>query len=191
MATSDDRLRALYVLLVGTGLRRGEALALTWADVDLDGSAVRVAGTLSRVGGQLVVTAPKTVKSRRVVPLPAPVVSALRAHRVRQAAERLHAGSSWQDLDVVFATHCGTPTDPRNALRSLVEAAKRAGLEDVGLHTLRHSAATALIASGAHMRVVQELLGHSSFAITADVYAHVAPESTREAADRLADAFAW
>jgi len=139
------------LLLVGTGLRRDEALALTWADLDLVAGAMRVTGTLSRVGGELVVTAPKTAKSRRTVPLPSPVVASLRAHHVRQATERLRAGSEWAERNLVFGSRVGTPLDPRNALRALTAAANRAGLEHVGLHTLstRHSAATALIPSGA------------------------------------------
>ena len=81
--------------------------------------------------------------------------------------------------------------DPRNALRAFASIAARVGLTGVGLHTLRHSAASALIASGAHLKVVQEMLGHSSYGITADVYAHVAIEQQREAAARLGEAFPW
>lgn len=187
----DDRLRALYLLLLGTGLRRGEALALGWDDVDLDAGHLRVRGTLSRVGKALTVTEPKTDKSRRAVPLPAAVVTELRAHRVRQVGERLRAGSEWTEQGLVFCTHFGGLLDPRNALRSLYAVAERAGLPAVGLHTLRHSAASALIAAGVHMKVVQELLGHSSYAITADVYAHVAVSQQRDAADKLAEAFGW
>jgi site-specific recombinase XerD len=64
-------------------------------------------------------------------------------------------------------------------------------LEDVHLHTLRHSAASALIASGTHLKVVQELLGHSSYGITADIYSHVAMEQQREAAEQLSEVFPW
>ncbi|MCW2608732.1 MAG: integrase family protein [Frankiales bacterium] len=188
---AEDRLRALFVLLLGTALRRGEALALRWDDIDLDGSVLRVRGTLGRVGGVLVITDPKTDKSRRTVPLPPAVVLELRGHKVRQAEERLRAGSEWRDGGLVFPSRFGTPLDPRNALRSLAGAATRAGLTGVGLHTLRHSAASAYIASGVHMKVVQELLGHSSYAITADVYAHVAVSQQQEAAARLSETFGW
>src|SRR5215216_333724 len=98
----------------------------------------------------------------------------------------------WEEHpDLVFPTHIGTPTDPRNALRAFEKIADRAGLAGVGLHTLRHSAASALIASGAHLKVVQEMLGHSSYAITADIYSHVAMEQQREAAQRLGEVFQW
>ena len=89
----------------------------------------------------------------------------------------------------MFPSQLGTPHDPRNAVRAFAVIAKRAGLAGVSLHTLRHSAASALIASGAHVKVVQEMLGHSSYGVTADIYSHVNVEQQREAADRLGEAF--
>ena len=95
---AEDSLQALYLLLLGTGLRHGEALALLWADLDLDDGSLRVRRTLSRVGGQLVISEPKTDKGRRAVPIPRFVVAELRAHRVRQprgaAARRVGLGRS-------------------------------------------------------------------------------------------------
>jgi integrase len=193
-AAKGDRLQPLIVLMLGTGLRRGEALALHWRDVDLSAGHVRVRWTLSRVDRALMFDEPKTERSRRFVSMPFPVVETLRRHKASLAAERLAAvaWTPWEGHDdLVFATHVGTPTDPRNALRAFEGIAERAGLSGVHLHTLRHSAASALIASGAHIRVVQELLGHSSYGITADIYSHVAVEQQREAASRLGEAFPW
>jgi integrase len=189
-----DRLEPLIVLMLGTGLRRGEALALHWSDVDLPAGHVRVRWTLSRVDRQLMFDEPKTERSRRFVPLPSPVADVLKRHRAAQVAEQLAAPvwTPWDEHpDLVFPTQIGTPTDPRNALRAFDSIAKRAGLQGAHLHTLRHSAASALIASGAHIKVIQELLGHSSFGITADIYSHVAVEQQREAAARLAEVFPW
>jgi len=73
----------------------------------------------------------------------------------------------------------------------LVKIAERAELAETTLHTLRHSTGSALIASGVHMKVVQEVLRHSSYAITADIYSHVAVEQQREAAERLGEVFRW
>ena len=193
-AAKGDRLQPLIVLLLGSGMRRGESLALHWRDVDLTAGHVRVRWTLARVERHLVFDEPKTERSRRFVSLPSPVAETLRRHKASLAAERLAAVAwvPWPDHeDLVFPTHIGTPTDPRNALRAFEGIAGRAGLTGVGLHTLRHSAASALIASGAHLKVVQEMLGHSSYGITADVYAHVNVEQQREAAERLGDAFPW
>jgi integrase len=166
---------------------------LHWSDVDLTAGHVRVRWTLSRVDRHLIFDEPKTERSRRFVPLPHPVAAVVKLHRSAQVAERLAAlvWAPWEGHeDLVFPTHIGTPTDPRNALRAFASTAQRAGLSGVGLHTLRHSAASALIASGAHIKVVQELLGHSSYGITADIYSHVAIEQ-REAAKRLGEAFPW
>jgi integrase len=193
-AARGDRLEPLIVLMLGTGLRRGEALALHWSDVDLAAGHVRVRWTLSRVDRHLIFDEPKTERSRRFVPLPSPVAAVLKMHRSGQVAERLAAlvWAPWEGHpDLVFPTVIGTPADPRNALRAFAKIAERAGLSSVGLHTLRHSAASALIASGAHIKVVQELLGHSSYGITADIYSHVAVEQQREAAERLGEAFPW
>jgi len=193
-AARDDRLYPLFVLMLGTGLRRGEALALHWSDVDLTAGYVHVKWTLARVEHQLVFDEPKTKHSRRSVSLPTPVIDVLKRHRASQAAERL-AAPVWQPSpghdDLVFATQVGTPTEPRNAARSFARIAVRAGLTGASLHTLRHSAASALIASGAHIKVIQELLGHGHYAVTADIYAHVAAEQRREAAERLGEAFPW
>jgi integrase len=193
-AAKGDRLYPLLVLLLGSGLRRGEALALHWRDVDLAAGHMRVRWSLARVGGKLVFSQPKTVKSRRFVSLPAPVLETLRRHRVAQAAERLAAPvwHPWPDHDdLVFSTQFGTPIEPRNAARSFARIAGRAGLDGASLHTLRHSAASALIASGVHVRIVQEVLGHSTYAVAADTYAHIAVAQQREAAERLGAAFQW
>lgn len=186
-----ERLEPLFRLMLATGLRRGEALGLHWSDVDLDGGTLRVRWTLTRTSKGLQLGEPKTEKSRRSVPLPRSTVAALRAHRQQQATEQLAAGEAWRDSDLLFTTEVGTPLEPRNVLRRFETLAERAGLRDVHLHTLRHSAASFLLAAGTHTKVVQEHLGHSSYAITADIYSHVAPEQRREAADRLDEALDW
>ncbi len=190
-AAQPSRYHALLVLLSATALRRGEALALRWDDLDLQTGLLRVRGTLARCGGTLAVTEPKTERSRRVVPLPASVVEVLRTHRRQQAQERLRAGTLWIERGFVFATETGAPTDPRNAFRALSTAARSAGLSGVGLHTLRHSAASTMLAAGVPLKTVSEVLGHSSIAVTGDVYGHVAPDVARDAVDRLAAAMGW
>lgn len=94
-----------------------------------------------------------------------------------------------QPTPYVLTTEFGDPCDPRNALRALKAAAKRAGLpSSVGLHTLRHSAASVMLSAGVPLKVVSEIFGHASVAITGDIYGHVSPEVSREALARLSNA---
>ncbi|MGK5115455.1 tyrosine-type recombinase/integrase [Geodermatophilus sp. CPCC 205506] len=190
-AIRGDRLESLFRVMLATGLRRGEALGLHWSDVDLDAGLLRVRWTLARTSQGLQLDEPKTDKSRRTVPLPRSAVEALRAHRERQDDEQHAAADAWTDNGLVFTTEIGTPLEPRNVLRRFEVLAERAGLRGVTLHTLRHSTASFLLAAGTHTKVVQEHLGHSSYAITADIYSHVGPAQQREAADRLDQALRW
>ena len=181
------RYRNVLVLIAGTGVRRGEALALHWSDVDLEAGMLTVRATLGRVGGELIITEPKTDRSRRSVPLSAALVAMLRLHRADQDAERHAARDQWQDNDLVFATELGTPVDPRNVLRTIQIAAQKAGMADVGVHTLRHSAAVAWLEGQVHIKAVADLLGHSSIAVTGDIYGHTSDTTARHAVDALAD----
>ncbi|SES66959.1 tyrosine-type recombinase/integrase [Geodermatophilus poikilotrophus] len=190
-AIRGDRLETLFRLMLATGLRRGEALALHWSDIHLDAGLLRVRWTLSRTSQGLRLDEPKTDKSRRTVPLPRSAIETLRAHRTRQLEEQRMTAGAWQEHGLVFTTEIGTPLEPRNVLRRFEVLAERAGLRGVTLHTLRHSAASFLLAAGTHTKVVQEHLGHSSYAITADIYSHVGPAQQREAADRLDQALRW
>ena len=177
--------------MLATGPRRGEALALHWSDVNLDAGLLRVRWTLSRTSQGLQLDEPKTDKSRRTVPLPRSAIETLRAHRTRQLEEQRTATGAWPEHGLVFTTEIGTPLEPRDVLRRSEVLAERAGLRGVTLHTLRHSAASFLLAAGTHTKVVQEHLGHSSYAITADTYSHVGSAQQREAADRLDQALRW
>jgi integrase len=179
--------RNVLVLIASTGMRRGEALALHWSDIDLDAGVLAVRGTLGRVGGKLIITEPKTERSRRSLPIAAPLVAMLRAHRADQDAERLAAGDQWQDHGLVFASEFGTPADPRNVLRTVQIASQKAGMSGISVHTLRHSAAVAWLEGQVHIRAVADLLGHSSIAVTGDIYGHTSDDTARAAVERLAE----
>ncbi|WP_074318765.1 site-specific integrase [Micromonospora cremea] len=166
------------------GLRQGEVLGLRWDDLDLAAGTLRVRGQLQRDPdtGSLVFVETKTARSRRTLPLPPTVLAALRRHHERQAAERFDA-DNWADPGLVFSV--GTPIHPRNDYRSFRDIIRQAGLRQVRLHDLRHTAASVLLAQGVPARVVMEILGHSQMSVTLNIYAHVAPEIEREAAARL------
>ena len=187
-AAAGTRHAAVLSLIATTGIRRGEALALRWEDVDLEAGVVRVRGTLSRVGAELLWTVPKTAKSRRDVKITPGTAALLKSHRVAQATEKLRAGSQWSNArGLVFTTELGQPIDPRNLFRAFVAAVKRSGIDGdgVGLHTLRHSAATAMLDAGVPLHVVSRMLGHSSVAITGDIYGHADDVRQRDASDLL------
>ncbi|MGC2486702.1 MAG: site-specific integrase [Acidimicrobiales bacterium] len=176
---------ALYLLMLSTGLRRGEALGLTWQDVDLEAGIVRVRRNLKREGGRLVTADTKTLKSRRAVNLPRPVVEALRISRNQQEKERSDLGDAWIETDFVFTTSIGTPIDPRNLYREFTQICDWAGLGHWHPHELRHSAASLMLASGVKLQVVSEVLGHSSIRMTADVYGHILDPDRQQAASAM------
>jgi integrase len=182
------RYRLAVLVMAATGMRRGEVAGLRWSDVDLVKGELTVAGIVVRVAGALSWTAPKTDRSRRRIPLPDGIVTELKAHRKAQIAERLHAGAQWTDTGAVFATEFGGWLDPRNLLRTVEIAAGKAGIEDVGAHTLRHSAAVGWLESGVHIKAAADLLGHASISITGDLYGHTSDDAARAAVKGLGDA---
>lgn len=184
-AAKGDRLEALYSVAVSLGLRRGEALALTWADIDLDRRTLTVRRSLQRVGKKVVFTEPKTERSRRTIGWPAVAISTLREHRVRQLEERLVVGARWQDHDLVFPSTIGTPMEPRNVLRAFHALSKRIGVEPQPFHHLRHCAASLLLAQGLKAQTVMAVLGHDRIGTTVDIYGHLFMESKMEAADAM------
>jgi len=186
-ALNGKRLQALYVTMLGTGLRRGEALGLRWSDVDLRGATVTVNHQLKREGGTLVLGEVKTQKSRRAVNLPKTVVMALKAHQRRQKAERLKVGLAWQETGYVFTTSIGTPIDPRSIGRDFGAITEAAGLGHWHPHELRHSALSLMLAQGVPIEVVSEVAGHASIRLTADVYGHIM-DPQRQAAAKALDA---
>ncbi len=182
-AATADRVGALYVLALTSGMREGELLGLRWRDVDFDAGAVRVRHTLQRTRAGLTLSEPKTAHSRRQVVLTRTALAALRRHRIAQAEERLRLGAAWEDLDLVFANEIGRPFEAANLVhRSFLPLLARAGLPRVRFHDLRHSAATLLLGRGVHPKIVAEQLGHATIAITLDLYSHVTPTMQREAA---------
>jgi integrase len=185
-AMAGHRFEALFLVALGAGPRKGELLALRWPQVDLDAGTITIQGTLRREKGVgLVIDTPKTTAGYRTVPLPKVCVDALRAHRARQAAERLKAGTRWQDTGHVFTTPIGTPVDPRNLTMEYHRVTVKAGLGKRRMHALRHSAATFMLDGGVDLAIISKTLGHASYSITADVYAHVRDSSLRTAADAM------
>lgn len=190
LTTEDNRLHALWVLLPTTGLRLGEALGLQWQDVDLQNQVITVQRAMQRQReAGIVLVEPKTRTSRRNVHPPAGTAEALSAHRKRQLEERLLAGNDWKNMDLVFCRWDGGPLEPSGVAQRFHRLLKKAGLPDIRVHDLRHTAATLHLAKGTHPKIVQEMLGHSTIALTLNVYSHVTPGLHAEAAKKMDSLF--
>ncbi len=191
--TSEDRLGGLWSVLVGTGLRPSEALALQWDAVDFGAGVVRVRQTLvptkkTPEGKTWRIEEPKTSMSRRSVPLPVETVRALTSQRDRQGAERLAAGSGYSEYSgggFVFAKENGEPMREDAVLQVFQRALAKLSLPRVTLYSLRHAHATLLLESGVPLRLISDRLGHSSVSVTGDVYAHVTSELQEHAVRRF------
>jgi integrase len=178
-----DRLYALYVLAIATGLRQGELFALRWEDIDLKTHRLSVTHTMQELKGEHKLGQPKTNAGRRLVLLPAFAVAIMEEHKKRMAAEG--HGDTW-----VFCDTAGNPLRKSNVMRrSFVPLLTKAKLPRIRFHDLRHTAATLLMAQGVHPKVVQERLGHSQVNLTLDVYSHVLPSLQEEAASKLDELF--
>jgi integrase len=181
-----DRLAAAYVLAATTGMRRGEVLGLRWGDLDLEGRWAQVQRALVLVGNTPTLSEPKSKAGRRSVPLALETVAALKAHRRAQAAERLAMGPDYQDGGLVFCQEDGTFLHPERFLDAFRAISGRAGLRPIRLHDLRHGFATRALEAGVPAKVVQEVLGHASVAVTLDLYSHVIPAMQRDATSLVA-----
>jgi integrase len=183
-----------WLLLAMTGMRRGEALALRWCDVDFEAGTISVRRSVTLVktkgaGEELVIGTPKNGKAR-VVDLDPQTLAALRSHRSRLASILLALG---RDDALVLGTLDGQIRHPENFSGTfkyrIAAARKKLGehaLPEIRLHDLRHTHASLLLRAGEPVKVVSERLGHASAMITLQVYAHVMPGMQREAAAKFA-----
>ena len=182
----EDRMYAAYVLLLTTGLRRGELIGLAWRDLDLAEAALQVRQTVIIVNFRIQRSQPKTDAGRRSVALDPGTVEVLRAHRARQLAERfaLGLGRPGPD-DFVFAAPTGEPLHPGLFSDGFDRRVRAAGVPRIMIHGMRHTSAPLALAVGIHPKVVQERLGHSSIAITLDLYSHSVPGMDAVAASKI------
>ena len=179
------RLHIPVVLAVAAGLRRGEVLGLRWVDVDLKAGTLSVRQTLEATKEGIAFKAPKTPKGRRLVPLPAFAVDALREHKKLLAEHRLRLGPAYQNLDLVCAGTDGRPWDPDTFTPAFADFIRRSSLPRIRFHDLRHGHATLLLKHNIHPKIVSERLGHSTVGLTLDTYSHVLPGMQEQAAMML------
>lgn len=192
-AKNNEVLFYLIILILGSGIRIGEAIALKWENLDLEEGILQVKASSRRiakydddgnhVGTQVITKEPKTKAGRRSIPLPAWVVSNLKKWRKIQMKKLLALGIT--SSEYVVTNEVGKQLDDSNARHRLENVTKRIDMSDVGFHTLRHTYATRLLESGINPKTAQELLGHSTIAMTLDIYSHVMPDLKKEAVQKL------
>lgn len=182
IAARRYRLYPLFALLLRTGPRVGEAVALCWPNVNMDTNTYRIESTLRRHGTVVLEGTPKTESSARSVPFSTETGNALREWRIRQYKERLAAGPNWQDqVGRVFTTKHGQPLSYEGIRSTLKRVCAVAQVPYIGVHGLRHTFATNLVDAGMDPKTGSELLGHSSVEFFYDNYAHPAEERMRHA----------
>ncbi len=181
------RLQTYFLLLGLTGMRRGEALGLRHRDVDIRRGSLSVVQSLGVVGTEVVISTPKTKRSRRSVPLDPGTAAHLAAHLRHQKEERLRAGPLWNTaVDWVFTDELGNHLHPDYVSRQFRALVEQSGLPKIRLHDLRHTYATLSLEAGNHVKVVSEILGHATASVTLDVYSHVTEGMSRDAAEVVA-----
>ena len=182
---SDHRLYPLFHLVAYRGLRRGEAVGVRWEDLDLEAGSLTVTQQVVQLGWATEIGEPKTDSGARTIALDAVTVTVLRRWLKRQQGEA--AAPGWTDSGHVFTREDGAPLHPAQVTSTFQELYTAAGLPPIRLHDLRHTAASLALQAGVPLKVVSELLGHSSLAITADTYTSVLPVVAHAAAQAVAD----
>jgi integrase len=187
----DTEYHSVFYTALFTGMRRSELLALRWSDVDLDFGVISINRSLHHLADKsFVFQPPKTVKSRRQVPLSPSTSIVLRKHRDDQRSERLLMGHPATENDLVFCHVDRSPLLPHSVSQAWRRLAKQAGFPDIRLHDARHTHATLMLEQGVNWKIISERLGPGSVAMTLDLYAHASPGLQQAAAqgfDRVFD----
>lgn len=191
----NDELYPIVVLTLFTGLRKGEAMALKWSNIDFENKELHIVGSLCRVatgeeqnGHQIYtykIMEPKTAKSKRTVPLLEIVIEALYMQAERQKILKQENQVVYEDQDYVFARYDGRYLDQRTFTEHYNNFLQKHGIHHIRFHDLRHSFASILLEAGESPKVIQELLGHSTITTTMDIYAHVSQSAKRNTIHRL------
>lgn len=189
---TNDPDKLIYIFAIGTGLRIGELLALTWNDIKNDMVHVDKNIKNIKIDGKwklLCQDTPKTEKSNRNVPIPHDILEELKIHKENQNIIKSKAGSLYCDNNIIFATDFGKYIDPGNLNKRFQRALKRADIKPINFHGLRHTYATRLFERDVQAKVVSELLGHSNIATTLNTYTWVLESKKKEAINTINDIF--
>jgi integrase len=185
-SVAEQRLYPLWRFLAMTGCRRGEALGLTWRDLDIENGRVAIVRALVPINGKLVETEPKTKRGRRLIALDVETVAVLRQQAARQLAEQQALSMEWIDSGRVFTQENGAQLHPERISALFRRLVAAAALPPIPLHGLRHTYASLALAKGVNPTIVSRRLGHATVAFTLDIYSHVLPQVDAEAAELIA-----
>lgn len=180
----------VVVFAIGTGLRRGELLALRWCDIDLPRGIIHISRAVEHVKGAVTIKTPKTKKSRRAIALTTLALQALRSQYANQCARNQQLEIEPPGPSALVFGKFGEIWNPGAFSLAFYRAVKKAKIPHVRFHDLRHSFASILLAAGVDLKVISEMLGHAGIAITADRYAHLSLDGKRDAAQRFDEHFA-
>jgi integrase len=184
-AARGTELELPIIVFIGTGLRRGEAFGLRWSDIDFEAERLTVRRSIEVVKGERREKSPKTVRSARTIALAPFVVEALRRQKREQLERRLFLGLGRDDAAYVFDRTDGKPWNPDQFSWRFADLVRRAGIPKVRLHDLRHSYASLSLAAGTDLKIISTSLGHSTIAVTANLYMHVTESLKHESAAKL------
>jgi len=184
-AVQGEHLEAAWHLVALTGMRRGEAAALLWDDIDFDNQRVYIRQTRSRIGTEMVVTSPKS-GTGRLIDIDRDTTRRIVEHRQRQSAAAVRLGLANPDR-FVFLKPDFVPVRPDYLSERFLRISAHVGLPRIRFHDLRHTYATISLASGVPINVVSQRLGHANTSVTLNVYSHVMPGMQAAAAQSVAD----
>lgn len=185
-AIKNHELYPIIITDLGTGLRRGELLALTWSAIDMQNKSAFIKQSLMKVGAKIYLQDEvKTKASKAVITLPDEVISVLKQVKKDQARYKLLLGEAYQDNDLVFCKEDGTPYRPDTVYHVFKKLLKNNGLPNVSFHALRHTFCTMLLEQGEEISTVSKLARHNSISITADIYGHLTKPMRDQAASKL------
>ncbi len=180
--------KALFTVILYSGMRRGEACGLEWNDIDLDNCIVDInKESLYLPGRGIFDDDTKNTTSRRVIKLPASAIDVLRELKLHQSTERLKLGEQWQNSGKVFTKWNGKPIHPDTVSGWFHDFVKRYNLPNIKVHSLRHTNATLLIYNGTDIKTVSKRLGHSNVTTTGNIYTHAIKTADERAAEVLTD----
>lgn len=182
--------RTLFTVILYTGMRRGEALGLTWDDIDFTNGLIDINKSSLYLSGKGIFDSDtKTKSSHRIIRVPETLLPLLKQYKIEQSKNKLKLGDAWKGSDKVFTSEEGASLHPDAVSKRYKEFAQKNDLPNTKIHGLRHTNATLMIANGTDIKTVSKRLGHANVTTTGNIYTHAIKSADEKAADALNDLF--